>query len=108
MLFMILKAISSEDHENGRPVHTKRISGKYYNMSCAVLRMSITTSVMGGNWHMRTKQDTGSGIPRPLKYMAVQTAAVVNIRQNVCHKYDAEKHSDQTKVMKIERWEKES
>lgn len=38
--------------------------------------------------------------------MAVQTAAAVNIRQKCLYKYDAEKHSDRNKVMKInERWE---
>ena len=51
-----------------------------------IWQMSITTSaMMGGNCGIcGRKAGYRMGIPRPLKYMAVQTAAAVNIRRNVC------------------------
>ena len=61
---MILRGksyIKLQDHEKRKTRAYQADIGKYYNMSCAVLRMSITTSaMMGGNCGICDgKQDTG-------------------------------------------------
>ena len=78
--------IKLQDHEKRKTRAYKADIEKYYSMTCAVFEDEHYYICHDGRElrHMRTESRIQDGIPRPLRYMAVQTAVAVNTKRSVC------------------------
>lgn len=78
--------IKLQDHEKRKTRAYRAGIGKYYNMTCAVFEDENYYICHDRRElrHMRTESRVQDGIHRPLRYMAVQTAAAANTERNVC------------------------
>ena len=100
--------IKLQDHEKRRTRAYKADIGKYYNMSCAVFEDEYYYICHDGRElrHMRTESRIQDGYTQTFEVYGCADCSGCEHKAKCLYKYDAEKHSDRNKVMKInERWE---
>ena len=100
--------IKLQDLEKRKTRAYKADIGKYYNMSCAVFEDEYYYICHDGRElrHMRTESRIQDGYTQTFEVYGCANCSGCEHKAKCLYKYDAEKHSDRNKVMKInERWE---
>ena len=100
--------IKLQDHEKRKTRAYKADIGKYYNMSCAVFEDEYYYICHDGRElrHMRTESRIQDGYTQTFEVYGCANCSGCEHKAKCLYKYDAEKHLDRNKVMKInERWE---
>ena len=95
--------IKLQDHEKRKTRAYKADIGKYYNMSCAVFEDEYYYICHDGRElrQMRTESRIQDGYTQTFEVYGCADCSGCEHKAKCLYKYDAEKHSDRNKVMKI-------